>query len=1029
MDPAAAAAPTTPREAIVQQQQLQEDEESPLAQDPSWLDEPLFAEDGDVPPADASFWEKVWSTPQRLKPVARRRMTPHENPAATCWNKVIGTLKYVILLLVVFGLWPMGLLSFRVFTKNTDSTFHPIPNSVSERAQQAFARAFPDDWSDPMSPALFVVLRSNHSLKDQDSPAYDAFYNFTYDLADQLNKTCWSPKDHCQYDPQLRTTSYFTFQQAQLSWVANTMVTPDGKTSLIRVEYMFAPDVPSMVARHRITDVMDAIETFGTERTVPGLFNVSYTGIKWFQSDLMEATQTDLKRMDMVAVPLVLIMLGFVLPRARSWYVWIVPLITMISTVCCWSLLMRYVVQHMQITQFTPSIMMSLTLGMGIDYTLFLLARYLEDDSSSSSSIINDDDNDDERNDKSKAIRTMIQQGGNVVLLSGLTLMCTFLGLCFMPLQMLKSIGVGAAIAISTSLLVNLTVVPAMLHTPLGDWIIRKETDHAHEELPQDEFDPLANIGENPLDDDADGNDRAVVPVTSIWYRLGKNLLHRYKSVIIFLAVSQFVVPIALNVARIKTSIAFELLLPSTSPALRVSDLLNDELGPGSLAPYKILFDGKDANITMDSEEGFNVMHRVLDEFIGMDVLGSEQNGSTHVETDDAEVKELTDELMEELGLNAGWKSNKTLEKEKKERENATLCNKDVKIDEERLYEEERKHKTQYEGIAVLKNVRIPYSLYHSAMLCTRIKPHCPVEALHLIAYIDSIATSEDRYASVSTATLGVDPFTDEGIQWLRSARETLRRLEEHDALSGVHVHIQGSASIAHDAVDAVMKAFPTMISITLVVVFLLMGAFFRSFVTPLRSVVSISFTLAFVFGLAILVFQDGIFGWTGVPIFKAATGEVCWLVPVMAFSIMVGLALDYDVFLVSRILEFRTEQGYGHKSSIVAGLHATGGIITAAGLIMAVAFGGLMLSSSPVLYQWSFLISTAVLLDTFVIRTLIVPIVMGWTGSWSWWPRRLPMVRVVLPGFEDKDDEDVDDHIPETEPVSDESNGPTYMS
>jgi uncharacterized membrane protein YdfJ with MMPL/SSD domain len=114
-----------------------------------------------------------------------------------------------------------------------------------------------------------------------------------------------------------------------------------------------------------------------------------------------------------------------------------------------------------------------------------------------------------------------------------------------------------------------------------------------------------------------------------------------------------------------------------------------------------------------------------------------------------------------------------------------------------------------------------------------------------------------------------------------------------------------------------------------------------------------------------------------------------------MAFSIIVGLALDYDVFLISRILEYRQE-GLDHESSIVAGLYSTGGIITAAGLIMAVAFGGLMFSSSPVLYQWSFLLTSAVLLDTFVIRTLVVPIVLGWTGKFSWWPRRLPPVLVV---------------------------------
>ena len=70
-----------------------------------------------------------------------------------------------------------------------------------------------------------------------------------------------------------------------------------------------------------------------------------------------------------------------------------------------------------------------------------------------------------------------------------------------------------------------------------------------------------------------------------------------------------------------------------------------------------------------------------------------------------------------------------------------------------------------------------------------------------------------------------------------------------------------------------------------------------------------------------------------------------------------------------------------------------TGGIITAAGIIMAVAFGGLIFSKTIILNQTAFLLTTAVLLDTFVVRTVVVPILMGFTGRFSWWPRKLPTI------------------------------------
>eukprot|EP00549_Striatella_unipunctata_P026576 CAMPEP_0118705488 /NCGR_PEP_ID=MMETSP0800-20121206/19895_1 /TAXON_ID=210618 ORGANISM="Striatella unipunctata, Strain CCMP2910" /NCGR_SAMPLE_ID=MMETSP0800 /ASSEMBLY_ACC=CAM_ASM_000638 /LENGTH=372 /DNA_ID=CAMNT_0006607647 /DNA_START=180 /DNA_END=1298 /DNA_ORIENTATION=- len=297
---------------------------------------------------------------------------------------------------------------------------------------------------------------------------------------------------------------------------------------------------------------------------------------------------------------------------------------------------------------------------------------------------------------------------------------------------------------------------------------------------------------------------------------------------------------------------------------------------------------------------------------------------------------------------------------------------------------------TDYSGIATLDGIRISHSEFISSKTCALIKPHCPLPTLHILDFVDKLCTSTDRMTTFITATLGVDPFTDEGIGWLLSARDAIAKMEQKGELRGYQVFIDGNAGTGYDAVQVVFDSFPHVVAVTLGVVFLLMGFFFKSIVVPIRSVVSICLTLAFVFGFMVLLYRYKILNWTGMHMF-VGDGEVSWLTPIMSFSIIVGLALDYDVFLISRILEFR-KQGYDHKSSIVAGLHTTGGIITAAGIIMAVAFGGLMWSASPALYQWSLVLTTAVLLDTFVIRTLLVPILMGYTGDrYSWWPQRMP--------------------------------------
>jgi uncharacterized membrane protein YdfJ with MMPL/SSD domain len=961
-----------------------------------WLDEPFFSDEhsstvGNEGEGDdgSSFWHNMWAAPSPLRPVARR-LAPHESWVASKWNNGIASLKLVLLGLTVVLLWPYGAFSFVDFTHATDSTFHTIPNTLSASAQEAFQRSYLHDWNDPMHPIMVVVLESTGelSLTNKTSTAYHAAKVFATELTNTLNHTCWKilKEQECQDTAvEVRVQSHYSFIDEGLAWLASGLATPDGKTVLIAVEYQLASETHT---RERTTQLQQTIVEVGTAHnnanqnsTSDLFFAVSYTGIKFFASDLAEATQADLKRMDALVLPLALVLLGIVLPRAHPGFVWIIPLFTMISTVCFWSVIMsQFVAKSVQITHFTPSIMMSLTLGMGIDYTLFLLSRFLEKITTN-------------QEEKHEAIRHMIQHGGHVVLLSGLTLMCTFLGLCFLPLDMMQSVGIGAAVSIACSLVVNLTIVPALLHTRLGDWIVQKQDSNSRaletQDDGQDDFDPLQNIGVI-RSDSFDGEEQVssrTLP-DSLWTKLASHLLHPYKSIIIMLGISQLLLPVTKMATQVSTSISFDLVMPSTSPALNTFESLGAKMGLGRLAPYRILFDSHDANHTIDSQVAFDIMHTVIDELIAIDHAG-ESNGITHIATDSHEVSELTNALMEEMGMSA----HAHLEQEQERQENLMSA---------RALELAQVGLTQYSGIAVLKNARIPFSLYNAAKLCNHMKPYCPIEVLHLLDYVDSVATSHDKYATFVTATLGVNPFSDDGTRWLQDARETIDRLEKSGLLSGIKVHIQGSAAIAVDAVDSVLDAFPTVIGLTMLVVFVLMGLFFGSIVAPLRSVVSISTTLAFVFGLAVLVYQHGILNWTHARAWMSTGDEMSWLVPIMSFSIIVGLALDYDIFLVKRILEFRIEHKYGHKSSIVAGLDATGGIITAAGLIMAVAFGGLMMSASPVLYQWSFLLTTAVVFDTFVIRTLVVPIVLGWTGRWSWWPLKLPEARVHLLGFEE---------------------------
>jgi hypothetical protein len=106
-----------------------------------------------------------------------------------------------------------------------------------------------------------------------------------------------------------------------------------------------------------------------------------------------------------------------------------------------------------------------------------------------------------------------------------------------------------------------------------------------------------------------------------------------------------------------------------------------------------------------------------------------------------------------------------------------------------------------------------------------------------------------------------------------------------------------------------------------------------------------------------------------------------------------VGVGLDYDIFLLTRVLEYR-RAGLDEADSVVAGLSQTGHIITAAGVIMGIAFSGLLLSTETVLNQLAFLLVFAVLVDTFVVRSMLVPAIMSALGKLNWWPQKFKPVR-----------------------------------
>mmetsp|Transcript_12802 Transcript_12802/g.14775 ORF Transcript_12802/g.14775 Transcript_12802/m.14775 type:complete len:233 (+) Transcript_12802:2-700(+) len=186
---------------------------------------------------------------------------------------------------------------------------------------------------------------------------------------------------------------------------------------------------------------------------------------------------------------------------------------------------------------------------------------------------------------------------------------------------------------------------------------------------------------------------------------------------------------------------------------------------------------------------------------------------------------------------------------------------------------------------------------------------------------------------------------------------------------------------------------FPTLIGTTLAAVFIVLSVMLKSAFVPIRLAFTLFLPILAVYGLAVLVYQDGILNWLSAA--TTSIGGFYWYIPILITSMVCGLALDYDVFLISRIVEHRSN-GYDIRASIVKASCETGGTISAAGIIMTLAFGGMLLANQSTINLSGWLLATAVLLDTFVVNTILVPALMSLGDNVAWWPMKMPMENMI---------------------------------
>jgi RND superfamily putative drug exporter len=212
---------------------------------------------------------------------------------------------------------------------------------------------------------------------------------------------------------------------------------------------------------------------------------------------------------------------------------------------------------------------------------------------------------------------------------------------------------------------------------------------------------------------------------------------------------------------------------------------------------------------------------------------------------------------------------------------------------------------------------------------------------------------------------------------------------------SGASVFIGGATASQIDFAHVLASKLPLFIGIVIALSALLLLIVFRSLVIPIQAAVMNLLSIGASLGVVQLVFQRG---WLG-GLFGVQPGPIEAFIPVIAFAIVFGLSMDYEVFLISRVREEWEARGDA-SAAVRQGLAHTGRVITAAAAVMVAVFGAFAISGSRVLELFGLALASAVFLDAVVIRMVLLPAVLELLGrrTWSfprWLDRRLPRLTV----------------------------------
>mmetsp|Transcript_40011 Transcript_40011/g.118645 ORF Transcript_40011/g.118645 Transcript_40011/m.118645 type:complete len:960 (+) Transcript_40011:113-2992(+) len=813
-----------------------------------------------------------------------------------------------------------------------------------------------------------VVFRCKETCESAESVMSRGFVQQLTDLVKRFGN------DHPGSIVQIH--SYYSFSEHhQLG--ENPMMAQDKQSILLQWIWRVPPELkPAAEALCiEVEALIDEINAFEG----PGGLDVAPTGLVFLDHAMKETLIEEIPVHEVSTIWLPFIILAFALRSARMLLLALIPM--PIEIIVSFGI-MYFVSLQTTVVLFALMMMLMLCTSLSFDYALFTLTRYAEERANG-------------RNVED-SILTVISQSGRVVAVSGCVLVISWAAMLGLP-PPFNGFCVAAVSMVVVCVLVQLTFVPSLL--AIMPFLGPPASNNRGQDSRSFDAVHASEFAHDPMT-------KAAPHMRGVWYLFGKWLTAFPLNVLLPLAVYAAMMPLTMRMSKnfdlqhfkFIMGHGFELSMPRVAHEWKTLLQIQEDFPSetGILMPIMIMARHVDGSEVQTPTASAGAANRTLTDESGLltdlETVVSDQLDVTQQKFFDANCDMVNRVIQATKGKRYALLPDKFV--------SATFHGPDDE-DSERV-----KCLQTWEIETMRSTLMRKVFLKHTSE--------------HLEELWDQLV-SQKGHAMLTFVFPPMDPFSPDAFDLVTDVRGVLRDLtlagqQWNATIPGLEFETFSPGSVLKDLIEVTSKQLPLCFLGCAAVCLTLIAIWFGSVFIPFKLLFTVIVPITWTYGAGLYVYEDGIlegYDWMPAGILPtrqrgtAGNDGMDWTVPMFTLTFIMGLALDYEIFLFERVREFR-EEGFGDRESIQLGLSATGGTISSAGLIMALTFMAQMLGSIPVTNQMGFILVFSIVVDTFVVRSILVPSMLSLFPCCNYWPSKMPQPRYRwlgwIPETEDED-------------------------